>query len=101
MSDKTQELVEQLVEWFEKHTETHHLAGWEKRTDRADLIGFKLLNTLVPGQRDIIAAAEHDMIWLSIELEDLAGVASEDDVIALLRCGILYDADRESLYMHV
>ena len=101
MSDKTEELVEQLRDWFISHQETEYLNGWAQRTERLDLAGFIRLDKLVPGQRDIIVAAEHDQIWLSVSLEDLAGVATEEDVIYLIRCGIMFDENNDSLRMNV
>lgn len=101
MSDKTEELVEQLRSWFTAYQETEYLNGWSNRTDRLDLAGFNRLDKLVPGQRDMIVAAEHDQIWLSVSLQDLAGIATEEDVIYLIRCGILYDSNHDSLKINV
>ena len=101
MSDKTEELVEQLEAWFTAYQESEYLNGWSGRTDRLDLAAFIRLDKLVPGQRDIVVAAEHDQIWLSVSLEDLAGSATEDDVIYLIRCGVLYDENNNSLKMNV
>lgn len=66
---------------------------------RSDLNAFVRLNNLVPGNSDIIAAAEHDTIYLDVSLEQLAEVASEDDVIYLIRHGVCLGG--EGLYMHV
>jgi hypothetical protein len=59
---------------------------------RPDLHAFLLLNKLVPGCDNIISAAEHDEIWLSIDPEDLGNVLTEDLIIELIRCGVRYSA---------
>ena len=60
---------------------------------RPDLCAFLLLDKLLPGTRDIVSCAEHDQIYLGIDIDELARVASKDDIIYLLRCGVLYDDD--------
>jgi hypothetical protein len=71
-----------------------------------DIAAFLLLETLVPSlpekQRgyDIVECAEHDQIWLSTDVDKLAEVATEADIITLLRCGVFYD-DTGSLSMFV
>lgn len=70
-------------------------------TKRSDLYAFILLDRLVPGTRDIVDHAEHDEIWLSVDCEELAKVASEDDILSLVRCGVCYDDGEESLRMFV
>ena len=70
-------------------------------SQRPDLCAFLLLDKLLPGERDIVSCAEHDQIWLDVDVEALAEVASKDDVVYLLRCGVWYDGDVESLSMFV
>lgn len=69
------------------------------RTKRPDLHAFLVLDELQPGKRDIISAAEHDEFWLDIDCEKLAEVITEDQVRDLVRCGIRYDDENESLCM--
>lgn len=70
-----------------------------KRSSRPDIHAFILLNELVPGTRDMIAAAEHDEIYLDVDPETLAEVATEEQIIELIRCGVRYSDD--SLRMFV
>jgi hypothetical protein len=65
---------------------------------RPDLHAFILLDSLVPGKQDIISAAEHDQYWLDIDLDQLASVISERDVIDLVRCGVRLDEEALSLF---
>jgi hypothetical protein len=71
---------------------------------RADLCAFILLDHLVPktvGRTDILAAAEHDEIWIDIDCDKLAAVATEEDILYLSRCGVCYDEGLNSLSMFV
>lgn len=68
---------------------------------RPDLCAFLLLDRLVPGTTDMVSSAEHDEIWLDTDCDELAAVATEDDILFLVRCGVRYDDDIESLAMFV
>lgn len=72
-----------------------------KTSNRADLHAFNLLDRLVPGKRDMISSAEHDEIWLDVDPEELSRVASEDEIIELIRCGVRYCARTDSLALLV
>ena len=60
-----------------------------------------LLHKLQPSDDDIIGGANHDEIYLSIDLEKLAAVISEEQIIDLLRCGVQYDRQIDGLMMFV
>jgi len=72
-----------------------------KRSNRPDLHAFLLLDSLVPGRDgksdDMIGGAEHDEIYLSVDIEELEKVITEDQVLELIRCGVRYN--EESLCM--
>ncbi len=69
---------------------------------RPDLAAFILLDRLVPHPgRDMVSSAEHDEIYLEVEPSHLAEVATEDDVLTLIRCGLRFDTDTESFCMFV
>lgn len=70
-----------------------------KRSRRSDLHAFLLLDELFPSDRDIVAAAEHDKIYLDISPEELVEHATKTQIKELVRCGVLYDSDSSSLYM--
>ena len=67
---------------------------------RKDLHAFMLLDKIFPGSNDIISCAEHDQIWLGITPEQILQL-TEDQIIELTRCGIIFDKDFESLSMFV
>ena len=73
----------------------------DKLSQRPDLHAFLLLDRLLPGTSDIVASAEHDEIWLDADPEKLAEIVTKDQWIELMRCGVRYDDDIESLAMFV
>ena len=94
--------VDDLIALFEKHRDAflkEPLPGCCIGTQRRDLAAFVILDRLIPGNADIVACAEHDQIWLSIDLGRLAAVATEKDIIDLIRCGCFCDEDALSMYV--
>lgn len=66
---------------------------------RRDLYAFLLLDQLVPNPgRCMIAAAEHDEIYLDTDCEKLAEVATQEDIVTLVRCGVMHDDGGLSMY---
>lgn len=63
----------------------------DKLSQRPDLHAFILLDKLVPGDKDMIAGAEHDEIYLSTDPEELLKVATKDQLRDLHRCGVRAD----------
>ncbi len=96
--------IDELEALFEKHSET--IGTLSKPTaspnvefyGRADLSAFMLLNRLVPEGGDIVAGAEHDKIWLGVNLEKLAAVATEADVENLVAWGVFIDEDSLAMF---
>ena len=71
----------------------------------SDLTAFTVLANLsaISGDvcsKDIIAAADRDMLFLRPSLEDIADKASVRDIETLMRCGVLYDNYSECLIMY-
>lgn len=71
-----------------------------KRSSRPDIHAFILLNELVPGTEDMVSAAEHDEIYISIDVDKLAEAISEDQAVELIRCGVRM-GDYDGLAMFV
>ena len=100
--------LEELKELFD--TEVEEIGGeflkFErvkvKLSSRPDVHAFLLLDTLVPGNSDMVANAQHDEIFLGVELENLVeNDITKEQVIDLIRCGVRYDDDVDSLAMFV
>lgn len=71
-------------------------------SNRPDLCAFLLIEKLAPGKsRDIVTAAEHDVIYLDVDVDALNKAASDDDILTLCRCGVMYDEETDSLAMFV
>lgn len=67
-----------------------------------DFDGFMRLRQLGYDKgKDLVACAEHDEIWLSVNCEWLAETVTIDDVNYLVDCGIHYDSSTESMHMFV
>lgn len=100
--------VSDLILLFERLGEDHNIFQFDKidnpPSKRLDLCAFLLLDRLVPwkgGINKIVLAAGINQIWIRVDLEALAAVATEHDVVCLLRCGVFIDAENDSLSMHV
>lgn len=70
-----------------------------KLSSRPDIHAFILLNQLVPGKRDMVSASEHDVFYLDVSPEELDKVATEEQMLDLIRCGVMYDSEADSLSM--
>lgn len=97
--------LEELEAIFEKHSDLEFLKFERvvnKRSGRPDLHAFMFLDELLPSPgSDMVTCAEHDKIWLQPKVEEVASKITEEQVIDLLRCGVFYDEDSESLTMFV
>jgi hypothetical protein len=72
-----------------------------KKSKRPDLHAFILLDGLFESSdRDIVAAASHDVIYLETSSEDCEKL-TDDNIIELTRCGVMYDSENECLSMFV
>lgn len=95
--------VEQLKATFDKYDDEYiqFQNVTNKRSRRPDMHAFIVLDELLPGdgKGDLISAAEHDQFFLDIEPEALARVATEEIVLDLVRCGVSYDEENESLFL--
>lgn len=60
-----------------------------KKSNRPDIHAFILLDELCPGKSDMVSGADHDIIFLDVEIEDLAKVITEEQVVELIRCGVM------------
>lgn len=93
-----------LYELFEKHNDIY--LKFEEvienpRSRRPDLHAFLLLDELMPENRDIVNAAEHDVIYLDIDVDELEKVVSEDHIKELVACGVSFDSEYDCLSMLV
>jgi len=94
-----------LYEVFEKYNDDYlkFQDVEDPRHIRADMCAFLLLDELVPPKKSsyMVAGAEHDEIYLQVDCSLLADKATEEDIRNLVRCGVRYCSDVESLAMFV
>lgn len=69
-----------------------------KRSQRRDLHAFMQLDTWIPGDKKIIAAANHDIVYLEVSAQEVVENLSKDQIIELIRCGIGLDSEYDCLY---
>lgn len=89
-----------IAEMFSKHDNEYlkFERVVNKRSQRPDLHAFLLLDEISPGDSDIIVWAGHDEI--SLDFEDWDKL-TEELVVELIRCGVMYDSSYEMLYSFV
>ncbi len=95
--------IEELEEAFSRLERENYLKFElieNKFNRRADLHAFILLDKLQPGDRDIITGAEHDKIYLSIDVQTLFDdhALSEDHVRDLIRCGVSFSEEGFTMF---
>lgn len=66
---------------------------------RRDLHAFILLDTLTLGTEHLIMAAEHDQIWLSVDLENLSKIITQEQVNELEACGVWICDDAFTMFI--
>ena len=88
-----------LKVFFDEHDDEYLTAPM--KTTSPDLTAFMLLDYLVPGQKDMISSAEHDEFYLSVIPEEVNAVATDEELLILIRCGVLYSAEYDSFMMFV
>lgn len=80
-------MIEELFEEFgDEFLEFNKVEN--KLSTRPDIHAFILLNQLVPGKKDMVSGAEHDEIFLDVNIEELEKVITKEQVIELHRCGV-------------
>ena len=69
---------------------------------RPDISALIVLDRLVPSVgQDIISGADHDIVFLDIDCDDLNEAASDADIQLLRRCGVHYSTEFGCLAMFV
>lgn len=49
----------------------------------------------------IIGSAEHDFVWITVDIEELAAVITIEQVEELANCGVIYDSGLDSLGLSI
>ena len=72
-----------------------------KRSQRADIHAFLILDELQPGNKDLISATGHDTIFLDVDVEQLNIIITDEQVLELVRAGVMYNREYDCLEMIV
>lgn len=82
--------VDEMIALREKHDDEflEFKKVKDRRSNRPDLHALLLLDSLCPGDKDAISASEHDVAYLSFDVEKVAAAITEDQVVELMRCGV-------------
>lgn len=94
-----------LKELFEKHSEEYLMSTdiENKLHERDDIGAFLLLSKLSNDDRklNIVAYSVYDEITLSVSPSDVAMNATEQDILDLIRYGVMYDEYEDCFTMYV
>ena len=74
----------------EDRLEFEKLPDKYKLHTRRDLCGFLIMDMLIPGTRDILGGADHDVVYMDADRDDVLAVCTLDDLRALRACGITF-----------
>ena len=94
-----------LKVFFNRYAETDESHNFErievKFSKRHDLHAFILLDKLMPDGHATISASKHDEIFLAFDVDELAELITEEQILELVRCGVGYDNHHDVLYKFV
>lgn len=95
--------LEEMIALFKKHEDEYLKYTRIENPDVRvrDLAAFQRLDILGAFKgNDVISGAGHDEVWLSADPATVAKNGNENDVIFLLRCGVLYESECDSFRMN-
>ena len=49
----------------------------------------------------MLTSAEHDQVWVGAHPEAVNGVATDEQLITLMRCGLSYDEHEDGFFFYV
>ena len=93
-------MIEDIYEVFDQYNDEYlefeHITEHKPYTSK-DMCAFHRLYQLVDIKGNIIDAANHYIMYLNVDVDELAKKASVEDILYLIRCGIHIDEDNNSL----
>lgn len=96
------EMIEKFDEFSESFDKSMEFDAIENPLHPAkDICGLLMLAALLPGARYGIAGADHDVIYLEADVDKLAKVATPEIIRDLVRCGIVWSDEYDSLIKFV
>lgn len=105
--------LDEMIEIYEDYSENSNYNDFqempesEKLHRREDIHAFLLLDKIFERMdsqenktTDIIQAAEHEIIYLSIDLDNIAETITKEEIISLAKAGVHF-SESDGLYMFV
>lgn len=93
--------TKEMIELFDQNTLNSVDIEDGDPSQRTDMCALMMLDRLLPNGTNIVESADHDKIYLGIDIDELAEIITESDVIYLARRGVHVDEDHDSLAMSV
>jgi len=94
-----------LAEFFMEHEGEYHtfgsVTGADRLSESPDLCAMLLLASFSTVGGCILTAAEHDQVWLGANPMTVNKLATDAQLITLIRCGVVYDEDEDGFYFFV
>ncbi len=98
---------EELENFFEIHNDQFLKTDNIKKrmSPRPDLCAFLILDELqfrselIDSYSDIVNQAEHGIIYLGVDPENILSVITEADILDLIRCGVCFNSDESCFTM--
>lgn len=66
---------------------------YQRLSKREDLHVMMLLDKIIESDECIITCSEHDVVYLAVSPEELAGKITKNQMLSILDCGVFYDSD--------
>lgn len=87
----------------DQHLKFENLQEKYRASPHPDICAFLLLVKLAPPDEgsDMVVYADHDTIALQTDVGVLAEKATEEDIVALRQCGVIFREDDGCLIMFV
>lgn len=107
--------LDEMIEIYEEYNDREYsycndfddMPETEKLHRRSDIHAFLLLDKIferMDSQKnktaDIVQAAEHDAIYLSRDLEEIAETITKEEIISLAKAGVCF-SESDGLFMFV
>lgn len=95
----TVSLQQRFESFADQYKKFEHIPA--PRHPRPDVCAYLLLHELVPGAQNMVSAAVHDEVYLSVDCGELHQAATDAHIEELVRCGVRYIDDFDCLGMFV
>lgn len=93
------EMISAFREFDDEFLKFENIPFGKLHSKRSDLQALIHLDKIIPGDENIIETSEHDEVRLSLIASRVANFMDRDDILMLVRCGVLLDESCDSFYI--